>query len=159
MRDINSFLTERFQSNGSNKDAMFLHLNGKRSSEDFTFNAGEKALLIKYDTDGYNVQLRGIVKISKVLKNSIKIIDGDDETYNEFYDKLKFDKTGIAIVKENSKYRGKSVKYWVLYNKELIDDKDIQELLQDGTCSWGFSMRYDKDKDIQSLKKYIKEIK
>lgn len=162
MKDIKFFITERFQSNASNKDAMFLHADGTRQNEGFSFNAGEKALLIKYDTDGYGVQLRGVVEIGKVLKNSIKIVD-ENERSNDFYSKLKFDKTGIAIVKENSKYRGKSTKYWVLYNKELInsdkDGKDIRELLDDGNCSWGFKFGLNKKDEINQLKKYIKEIK
>ena len=129
MKNINLYITERFESNGSNKEAMFLHKDTPRVSEESIFTVGEKALLIKYDTDGYGIQVRGIVEIEKVLKNSIKI-KSDKEDMTEFYHGLKFDKTGIAIVKENSKYRGKSVKYWVLYNKELInsdiDGKDIK---------------------------------
>jgi len=160
MKTINFFINERFESNGSNKEAMFLHKDGVRQSEDFTFNTGEKALLIKYDTDGYGIQIRGIVEIEKVLKNSIKI-KSEKEDMTEFYHGLKFDKTGIAIVKQNSKYRGKSVKYWVLYNKELInsdkDGKDIQELLKDGNCSWGFHFK-DKKENKKDLKNYIKEL-
>ena len=165
MKDIKNFITEAFQTNGSNKDAKFLHKNGTRQSEGFSFTAGEKALLIKYDTDGYDIQIRGIIEIEKVLKNSIKI-KGDDEDMTEFYHKLKFDKTGIAIVKENSKYRGKSVKYWVLYNKELInsdiDGKDIKEILEEGTSSWGFHLSSNKEwkkEAIKNLKKYLKELK
>ena len=162
MKDILDYINEAFQTNSSNKDAMFLCADGIRQDSSFSFNVGEKALLIKYDTDGYAVQLRGIVEIGKVLKNSIKIID-DNERYNEFYSKLKFDKTGIAIVKEKSKYRGRSTKYWVLYNKELInsskDGKDLTELLEKGLNSWGFKFRYDEQECIKNLKKYIKELK
>lgn len=157
MKTINNFINERFQSNGTNKDAMFLHKDDIRTSDDFIFNAGEKSLLIKYDTDGYAVQLRGIIEIEKVLKNSIKI-KTDDESMTEFYHSLKFDKTGIAVVKTNSKYRGKSTTYWVLYNKELIEDIDIKELLEKGNNSWGFRFR-NKEEDIKNLKKYIEEIK
>ena len=71
----------------------------------------------------------------------------------------------IFIIKTNSKYRGKSVKYYVLYNKDLIDSekdgKDIKEILDKGTCSWGFDLPENKElrKDyIQNLKKYLKEI-
>lgn len=162
MKDIIDYINEAFQTNSSNKDAMFLHADGTRQNNSFSFNVGEKALLIKYDTDGYVVQLRGIVEIGKVLKNSIKIVD-ENERSNEFYSKLKFDKTGIAIVKENSKYRGKSIKYWVLYNKELIDSakdgKDLTELLDKGRNSWGFKFRYDEKECIKNLKQYIKKIK
>ena len=157
MKNIKDFIVEAFQTNASNKDAMFLHKDGKRTSEGFTFNAGEKALLIKYDTDGYGIQIRGIVEIEKVLKNSVKI-KSNEEDMTEFYHSLKFDMTGIAIVKTNSKYRGKSTTYWVLYNKELIDDQDIKEILDKGNCMWGFKIRHDKDKEIKELKKYIKEI-
>ena len=78
---------------------------------------------------------------------------------------MKFDNTGIAIVKTNSKYRGKSVKYYVLYNKDLIDNekdgKDIKEILDRCTCYWGFDFPENKElrKDyIKNLKKYLKEI-
>ena len=164
MKDIKIFITEAFQTNGSNKDAMFLHKNGIRQSEGFSFTVGEKALLIKYDTDGYNIQIRNIVEIEKVLKNSIKIKGDEDMT--DFYHGLKFDKTGIAIVKTNSKYRGKSTAYWVLYNKELInsdiDGKDIKEILEEGTSTWGFHLSSNKKwkkEAIKNLKKYLKELK
>lgn len=157
-------ITEQFQTNGSNKNGMFLHKDGLRQSEDFNFNPGEKALCIAYDTDGYRIQIRGMVEIAKVLKNSVKVKGNtDDET--EFYNDMRFDKTGIAIVKTNSKYRGKSVKYYVLYNKDLIDSekdgKDIKEILDTGKCSCGFNLGSNeefKKKDIQNLKKYLKEI-
>ena len=165
MKTINFFINERFENNASNKEAMFLYKDGVRQSEGFTFNTGEKALLIKYDTDGYGIQIRGIVEIEKVLKNSIKI-KSEKEDMTEFYHGLKFDKTGIAIVKQNSKYRGKSVKYWVLYNKELIDSdkdgKDIQEILADKRSSWGFKLEGNEDwhkESIKDLKKYLKEFK
>lgn len=165
MKTINFFINERFENNASNKEAMFLHKDGVRQSEGFTFNTGEKALLIKYDTDGYGIQIRGIVEIEKVLKNSIKI-KSEKEDMTEFYHNLKFDKTGIAVVKQNSKYRGKSVKYWVLYNKELINDdkdgKDLKEIIDKGTCTWGFKLSGNEDwkkEDIKNLKKYLKEFK
>lgn len=157
-------LSEQFQSNSFNKDGMFLHKDGLRQSEDFKFNPDEKVLCIGYDTDGYHIQIRGILEIAKVLKNSVKVKGNtDDET--EFYNDMRFDKTGIATVKTNSKYRGKSVKYYVLYNKDLIDSekdgKDIKEILDTGKCSWGFNLGSNeefKKKDIQNLKKYLKEI-
>jgi len=160
MKDITLYITEA-TTNSSNKDAMFLGKDCNRNSEEFTFNVGEKALLIKYDTHGQAVQLRGVVEIEKVNKNSIKI-KSDDESSTEFYQSLKFDKTGIAVQKDNNKYLGKSIRYWVLYTKELIDSeidgKDIKELLDNGSCTWGFSFR-DKKEGIKSLKKYIKELK
>ena len=172
MKNLSNFIcenvndiTEQFQTSGSNKNGMFLHNGGTRQSEDFKFNVGEKVLCIGYDTDGYRIQIRGILEVAKVLKNSIKV-KGDTNDDTEFYNKLKFDKTGIAIVKTNSKYRGKSVKYYVLYNKELIDSekdgKDIKEILSTGTCSWGFDLPANKEfrKDyIKNLKKYLTEFK
>ena len=53
MKKINLYITERFESNGSNKEAMFLHKDTPRAGEKSIFTVGEKALLIKYDTDGY----------------------------------------------------------------------------------------------------------
>ena len=157
-------VSEQFQSNSSNKNGMFLHKDGLRQSEDFSFNPGEKALCIAYDTDGYSIQIRGILEIAKVLKSSIKV-KGNTDDESEFYNKMKFDNTGIATVKTNSKYRGKSVKYYVLYNKDLIDSekdgKDIKEILDRGTCYWGFDFPENKElrKDyIKNLKKYIKEL-
>ena len=165
MKTINFFINERFENNASNKEAMFLHKDTPRTGDDSIFTVGEKALLIKYDTDGYAIQVRGIVEIEKVLKNSIKI-KSDKEDMTEFYHGLKFDKTGIAVVKQNSKYRGKSVKYWVLYNKELInndkDGKDLKEIIDKGTCTWGFKLSGNEDwkkEDIKNLKKYLKEFK
>ena len=147
-------ISEQFQSNSSNKNGMFLHKDGLRQSEDFNFNPGEKALCIAYDTDGYRIQIRGILEIAKVLKSSIKVkATTDDGT--DFYNKMKFDNTGIAIVKTNSKYRGKSVKYYVLYNKEHKDrekdGKDIKEILDKGTCYWGFDLP--ENKEIKKKKK------
>ena len=157
-------ITEQFQTNGSNKNGMFLHKDGLSQSEDFNFNQGEKVLCIAYDTDGYSIQIRGILEIAKVLKSSIKV-KGNTDDESEFYNKMKFDNTGIATVKTNSKYRGKSVKYYVLYNKDLIDSekdgKDIKEILDRGTCYWGFDFPENKElrKDyIKNLKKYIKEL-
>lgn len=165
MKNIIEYITERFQNNASNKEAMFLHLDGLRQSEGFSFTEGEKALLLKYDTDGYRVNIHSVVEIEKVLKNSIRV-KSEDASSTDFYHSLKFDKTGIVIVKTNSKYRGKSTAYWVLYNKELIDSdkdgKDITEILNTKGNSWGFHLFGHEDfqkKDIKTLKKYIKEIK
>lgn len=157
MKDITTFILE-----AANKDAMFLGKVSRRSADDFKFNPGEKVLLIKYDTDGYIAQLRNIYNIKKVNKNSV-IISHDDPEYQSTIDtlKLKFDKTGIMIKKNKNKYRGNSTIYWVLYNKELIDDEkqnDIKELLDKGNVEWGFHFR-NKEEDVKQLKKYIKEIK
>ena len=154
MKDITLYINE-----SSNKEAMFLGKGCKRNSDEFKFTAGKNALLIKYDTRGYQAQLRGIVEIEKVLKNRVIIIYPGE--HPDFYKELKFDKTGIFVKKDNNKYLGKSTLYWVLYNKELIDNdvdgKDIQELLKDGKCSWGFHFRDEKESK-KDLKKYIKEL-
>ena len=157
MKDITSFIVE-----AANKDSMFLGKTSRRSEDDFNFNTGEKVLLIKYSTDGYISQLRGVYNIKKVNKNSV-IISHDDPDYQSTIDTLglKFDKKGIMIKKDKNKYRGDSTIYWVLYNKELIEDEkqnDIKELLDKGRVEWGFHFR-NKEKDIKELKKYIKEIK
>lgn len=156
MKDITLFIVE-----AANKDAMFLGKLSRRSDDDFNFNAGEKVILIKYDTDGYIAQLRGVYNIKKVNKNSV-IISHDDPDYQNTIDVLglKFDKKGIMIKKDKNKYRGDSTIYWVLYNKELIEDEkqnDIKELLGKGRVEWGFHFR-NKEKDIKELKKYVKEI-
>ena len=119
-------------------------------------------LLIKYSTDGYIAQLRSVYNIKKVNKNSV-IISHDDPDYQDTIDVLglKFDKKGIMIKKNKNKYRGNSTTYWVLYNKELIDDEkqnDIKDLLGKGRVEWGFHFR-NKEEDIKELKKYVKEIK
>lgn len=156
MKDIVNYINESI-----NKDAMFLGKVSRRTADDFTFKVGEKVLLIKYDTDGYIAQLRGVYNIKKVNKNSV-IISHDDPEYQHTIDtlNLKFDKTGIMVKKNKNKYRGNSTAYWVLYNKELIEDKnqnDIDELLDKGSVLWGFHLRHDEDKN--TLKKYIEEIK
>lgn len=157
MKNITTYITE-----AANKDSMFLGKTSRRSEDDFNFNAGEKAILIKYDTDGYIAQLRSVYNIKKVNKNSV-IISHDDPDYQDTIDTLglKFDKKGIMIKKNKNKYRGNSTTYWVLYNKELIEDEkqnDIKELLDKGRVEWGFHFR-NKEKDIKELKKYVKEIK
>ena len=153
MKNLSTYICESII-----KDGMFLHKDGLRSSEDFKFNPGEKVLCIAYDTDGYRIQIRGVLEIAKVLKNTIKV-KGQDEDSTEFYNDLKFYKTGIAYQKENSKYRGRSVKYYVLYNKKLIDSdkdgKDIKEILSTGRSSWGFKLP-SKD-DVKYLKQDLKE--
>ena len=156
MKSIVNYINESI-----NKDAMFLGKISRRTADDFTFKVGEKVLLIKYDTDGYIAQLRGVYDIKKVNKNSV-IISHNDPDYQHTLDilNLKFDKTGIMVKKNKNKYRGNSTAYWVLYNKELIDDKnqnDITELLDKGHVLWGFNLRHDEDKN--TLKKYIEEIK
>lgn len=157
MKDITQYIIE-----AKNTDHMFLGKTSRRTAEDFKFNEGEKVLLIKYDTDGHIAQLRGVYDVKKVNKNSV-IISNDDPDYQNTIDVLglKFDKTGIMVKKNKNKYRGNSTLYWVLYNKELIDDEkqnDIKELLDKGTVLWGFNLR-NKEKDVKELKKYIKEIK
>ena len=157
MKNITTYITE-----AANKDSMFLGKLSRRSSDDFNFNTGEKVLLIKYSTDGYIAQLRSVYNIKKVNKNSVTI-SHDDPDYQSTIDTLglKFDKKGIMIKKDKNKYRGDSTIYWVLYNKELIEDEkqnDIKELLDKGSIEWGFHFRH-KEKDIKELKKYVKEIK
>ena len=156
MKNITTYITE-----AANKDSMFLGKTSRRSEDEFNFNAGEKAILIKYDTDGYIAQLRGVYNIKKVNKNSV-IISHDDPDYQSTIDTLglKFDKKGIMIKKDKNKYRGDSTIYWVLYNKELIEDEkqnDIEELLGKGSVEWGFHFR-NKEADLKKLKKYVKEI-
>ena len=149
MKNIKEYIVE-----ASNKEAMFLHKDGIRTSEGFTFNQGEKVLMIKYSTHHYEAQLRGVYNVKKVNKNNISI-----ESSNDYEANLKFDKTGIAVIKQKNKYLGNSTDYWVLYNKELIDDEDIKELLNDGHCSWHFGfVDTRKNEYIKELKKYIKEV-
>lgn len=157
MKNLITYITE-----SANKDSMFLGKTSRRSEDDFNFNTGEKAILIKYDTDRYTAQLRNVYDIKKVNKNSI-IISHDDPEYQSTIDDLglKFDRKGIMVKKNKNKYRGDSTTYWVLYNKELIEDEnqnDIKELLDKGRVKWGFQFR-NKEEDIKELKKYIKEIK
>lgn len=157
MKNITTYITE-----AANKDSMFLGKLSRRSDDNFSFNTGEKTLLIKYSTDGYIAQLRSVYNIKKVNKNSV-IISHDDPDYQDTINVLglKFDKKGIMVKKNKNKYRGNSTTYWVLYNKELIDDEkqnDIKELLDKGRVEWGFQFK-NKEEDIKELKKYVKEIK
>lgn len=158
MKDIKDFILE-----ASNTEHMFLGLTSRRTDDDFTFNVGDECILIKYDTHHYAAQIREMVKIVKVLKNNI-VVEYLDEKYadsNDFLKTLKFDKKGIYVQKNKNKYLGKSTLYWVLYNKELVDDKDLQELSSDKACSWGFKIfdgRFHDD-ELKCLKKYIKELK
>lgn len=154
MKNITLYITE-----AANKDGMFMGKTSKRTEEDFTFEKGEKVLLIKYTTHRYIAQLRSAnYYVSKVGKNSVTIAS-NDPNYQSTIDtlKFKFDKYGIYVKKDKNKYTGNSTDYWVLYNKALADDKDIQELLDKGNCSWGFSFN-NKDDDKKCLKEYIDEI-
>lgn len=140
----------------SNADMFFMNKTSIRVNDDFKFTAGEKAILIKYTTDGYEAQLRNIVEIDKVNKNSIKIKSDNDS--DGFYSSKKFDQYGICVEKNKSKYRGNSTIYWVLYNKDLVNDVDINELIADGRCSWGFKIKRNPNECIKELKQYISEI-
>lgn len=139
-----------------NTEGFFMNKTSIRANNDFKFTAGEKAILIKYTTDGYEAQLRDLVKIDKVDRNSIKI--KSDSGNNDFYSSKKFDQYGICIEKNKNKYRGNSTIYWVLYNKDLVNDTDINELIADGRCSWGFKIKNNPVGNIKELKQYINEI-
>lgn len=148
MKDISTFINEAI-----NKEHFFMGATSHRTQSDFKFNKGEKVLLIKYDTDGYKAQLRGVYEIDKVGKNSIKL-KGD-----EYIASKKFDAYGICVQHEKNRYRGNSTLYWVLYNAELADDDDIVQLIEKGTTAWGFSVRAaDKPEFSAELKQYIDEL-
>ncbi len=147
MQSLANFITE-----AKNTESMFMGKTSKRTEDGFAFEKGEKVFMIKYTTHHYVAQLRGVYDVKKVGKNSVSI-----ESTNEYEAGLKFDKFGIAVVKQKNKYLGKSTDYWVLYNKTLANDKDIEELLEKGTCTWGFSFS-DKDEDKKRLQGYVDEI-
>ena len=140
----------------SNTEGFFMGKTSIRANNDFKFTEGEKAILIKYTTDGYEAQLRDLVKINKVSGSSIKI--KSDSGNDDFYSSKKFDKYGICVEKNKNKYRGNSTIYWVLYNKDLANDTDINELIADGRCSWGFKIKNNPARNINELKQYISEI-
>ena len=94
MKDITLYITE-----AANKDGMFMGKTSKRTEEDFTFEKGEKVLLIKYTTHRYIAQLRSAnYYVSKVGKNSVTIAS-NDPNYQSTIDtlKFKFDKYGIYV--------------------------------------------------------------
>lgn len=176
MKTLNDFITERLKidknsksintgpSSGidkstiktSNKEAYFMGKTSKRTQDAFSFVPGEKVMLIKYTTHHYEIQPRGVFEIDKVKKNNVTLKHEDD-----FYrDYLKFDICGICVKRKNTKAYGKETDYWVLYNKELLNDKDIQEILTKEGCSWGFSFGKTRFKDeyIEDIKNYIKEV-
>lgn len=150
MKNISDFILE-----ASNSEAMFMGKTSRRVEDDFTFTKGEKVLMIKYSTHHYDAQLRGMYDVKKVGKNSVAISSPD----NSVEDSLKFDKYGICVIKQKNKYLGKWIDYWVLYNNELINDKDIEELLDSGHCNWGFGFGNNKNERIKSLKEYIEKMK
>lgn len=167
MKQINNFILEKLhldkdieinktssEKKYKSKDGMFIGLKSIRNSEDFSFTPGEKVLLMRYTTSGYQAQVRDIFEINKVNKNTISL--KSDES---FYANMKFDIKGIYVVKNKNKYLGNSTDYWVLYNKELLKDKDIDELLNKGSCSWGFKfIGNNVNKNIDYLKKCIDEL-
>lgn len=140
----------------SNTEGFFMGKTSIRANNDFKFTTGEKAILIKYTTDGYEAQLRDLVEINKVSGNSIKIKSDNDS--DGFYSSKKFDQYGICVEKNKNKYRGNSTIYWVLYNKDLVNDTDINELIADGRCAWGFKIKRNPTECIKELKQYISEI-
>lgn len=135
----------------ANKNSFFMELTSPRITNDFTFKENENVILIKYDTDGYTAQNRGVYKIGKVNKNLIRLNSDDD-----YMKEIKFDKYGISVQNIKNKYRGNSTLYWVLYNSELLEEESIKGLLNKGANSWGF--RYRNNTDIQDLKNDIKEL-
>lgn len=148
MKNLTDFINE-----ASNKERFFMGATSRRTQSDFKFNAGEKVILIKYDTDGYNAQLRDVYEIDKVGKNSIKL-KGD-----EYIAAKKFDAYGICVERKKNAYRGNSTLYWVLYNADLADDNDIIQLMEKGTNSWGFHPENRKAASFAAeLKEYIDEL-
>ena len=148
MKNLTDFINE-----ASNKERFFMGATSRRTQSDFKFNAGEKVILIKYDTDGYNAQLRDVYEIDKVGKNSIKL-KGD-----EYIAAKKFDSYGICVERKKNAYRGNSTLYWVLYNADLADDNDIIQLMEKGTNSWGFHPENRKAASFAAeLKEYIDEL-
>lgn len=136
-----------------NKEGMFMGKTSRRTQEDFKFNTGEKVMLIKFDTDGYEAYLRGVFEIDKVTKNFIKL-----KSDEEFYTSKKFDKYGICVVKEKNRYRGNSTAYWVLYNAELAHEEEIDQLLTRGSCTWGFKVDWRQDNYNDRLQEMIDKI-
>lgn len=136
----------------ANKEHLFLA--GLRVSEDFSFNEGEKVMVIKYDTHHYRITPGEVYTVTKVNKNSVKF-----DTDSDFLKKLKFDKYGINVNVNKNKYIGNSTQYRVLYNKALLEEKDndIEKILnsKEGVSSWGFSFNTTED----NVKRYKKEIK
>ena len=148
MKNLIDFINE-----AANKEGFFMGATSRRTQSDFKFNAGEKVILIKYDTDGRNAQLRGVYEIDKVGKSSIKL-KGDEYTAAK-----KFDVYGICVERNKNAYRGNSTLYWVLYNAELADDDDITQLMEKGTNSWGFHpSNHDAPTFTAELKGYIDEL-
>ena len=148
MKNLTDFINE-----AANKEGFFMGATSRRTQSDFRFNAGEKVILIKYDTDGHNAQLRGIYEIDKVGKNNIKL-KGDEYTSAK-----KFDAYGICVERNKNSYRGNSTLYWVLYNADLADDNDIIQLMEKGTNSWGFHPENrNAPKFAAELKEYIDEL-
>lgn len=107
MKQINNFILEKLhldkdieinktssEKKYKSKDGMFIALKSIRNSEDFSFTPGEKVLLMRYTTSGYQAQVRDIFEINKVNKNTISL--KSDES---FYANMKFDIKGIYVVK------------------------------------------------------------
>lgn len=148
MKNIVDHLNEAL----ANDNAMFMGKTSRRTQDDFNFNPGEKVILIKYGTDGYEAQLRGIFNIDKVNRNSIKI-KGEGSVTDK-----KFNKYGICIEKHKNSYRGNRTNYWVLYNKELTNEEELEQLINNGTCSWGFKVNQNKPEFTKELQKCINEL-
>jgi len=171
MINIKAYITEKLHLNKDNKDnlnhkapepyirkdGMFVRKTSIRADENFSFKPGEKVVLVRYWSHGYEAGPRGVFEINKVNRKSVTIkdVNGNDRLGGDnFYEGLKFDIKGICktkLAKDNS--------YWVLYNKALIDEGgDIKELLEKGNTTWGYSFRYKEKERKEELKKYVEEV-
>ena len=158
MKTINTYLTEKLHLNTDNKDnlnhkapepytrkdGMFVRKTSIRADENFSFKQGEKVVLVRYWSHGYEAGPRGVFEI-----NGYYWGNGDN-----LYEGLKFDIKGICKTK-----LAKDHTYWVLYNKELIDEGgDIEELLNKGSTTWGYSFRYREKERKEQLKKCVEKV-
>lgn len=153
MKSLQEYITE--SSYVSNKLGYFMGKTSRRTQEDFKFTPGEKAILISYrDYGRFAVLSSKLHTIEKVDKNSVKIkSDGEWLPLD-----LKFNKYGICVMQHHTRY-GKSNIYKVLYNAELANDKDIEELLNTGRCAWDYRFpQQSREEDTELLKKLLNEI-
>lgn len=155
MKNIKDYILE-----AKNSEGYFMGRTSMRVKDDFTFNTGEKVLLMQYKEHHHQASCRGIFEVSKVNKNSVVIKDINGYELPDYA--WKYDKYGIT--KSLSPYNGSKEKtWWVLYTKDMLNEEDIVSLLSGKSNMWGFGYGYVSDEHkksyIEKLKKCVDEMK
>lgn len=170
MKEIKQYILERSQDYDK---TMFYtkdrgYVNGK--DDEVKFKQGEKVILIKYNDKDYIAGIHGIYTVDKVNKKSV-VIDfskkNDDglqypgkdkndkkyDTFNMYGIRTSIGKLGGPGWKSKINY------IWVLYNKDMLNEMSIQDLLKSGSNGQGYHFRTnEKEQKIKQLKELVNQL-